>query len=80
MTRFFSECDHCDQLLADYVSAGNKIVDVKNLVQTHNGFAGLAMASIEIRDARKRKRDVLKRFLMHKKREHGLDVKTRARD
>jgi hypothetical protein len=78
---FFSECDHCDQLLADYLSAGNRIVDVK-LAQTRNGFSGLTITSVEIQNARKQQKDVLEKFLTHKKREHGLEyttVKTRPR-
>jgi len=70
VSRFTSECELCAELLTDYISAGNEIVDSKERLQTHTPASASRLASALIDHALKRRNQARKRLLLHKDLEH----------
>ena len=70
MTRFTSECDLCAELLTDYISAANEIIETKSRLHPHRNSSSHRFATVLIDSAIKRKKQARKRFVVHKQREH----------
>jgi hypothetical protein len=70
VTRFTSECDLCADLLTEYISAANEIVDNKEWLQARKKPSARQLASSLIDNAIKRREEAKSRLLRHKRQQH----------
>ncbi|MBZ5578284.1 MAG: hypothetical protein LAP40_17105 [Acidobacteriia bacterium] len=70
VSRFTSECELCAELLTDYISAANEIVDNKERLQARPPATASQLASALIDHALKRRNQARKRLFLHKDLEH----------
>ena len=70
MQRFTSECDLCTELLTDYISAANDIVETKERLHARPEPSAQKLASALIDRALKRRNEARRRLFSHKEREH----------
>jgi hypothetical protein len=68
--RFTSECELCTELLSDYISAANSIVETKQRLHGRKQATARQLASALLDHALRRRNDARKRLLLHKARAH----------
>lgn len=67
---FTSECELCAELLTDYISAGNEILETKERLHDHREPSPEQLAAALIDNALKRRKRARQRFLIHKEQQH----------
>ena len=70
MTRFTSECDLCVELLTEYITASNEVVDTKERLHSRKPPSAQQLAASLIDHSLKRRDSARKRLFTHKKRHH----------
>ena len=70
VTRFTSECDLCSELLEEYLSAANEIVDARQPLHSRKPASARQLASALIDNSLKRRANARKRFFHHKEKQH----------
>jgi len=68
--RFTCECDLCMELLTDYLSAANGVVETKDRPRNHGQQTAGDLAAGILDHAVQHRNEARKRLLIHKEREH----------
>ena len=68
--RFTSECELCTELLTDYISASNSMVDTKQKLNVRRPSTAGQLASALLDHALRRRNEARKRLFLHKERAH----------
>jgi len=67
---FTSECDLCTELLTDYISAANSIVETKRKLDRRKPPTAQELASALLDHALRRRNEARKRLFLHKDHAH----------
>jgi hypothetical protein len=68
--RFTSECELCTELLGDYISASNSMVDTKQKLNNRKPASARQLASALLDHALRQRNEARKRLFLHKDRAH----------
>ena len=70
VTRFTSECEVCSELLIEYITASNEIIDAKKRTHTRKQPSARQLASLLIDNALDRRNRSRKQLFTHKEEQH----------